>query len=275
MSILGPLNAVFLKDFSSRQVARDVAYGPHERHRLDIYRPRKATGPLPCLFFVYGGAWDTGDRSEYSFAGRTMAALGFVTVIADYRLVPEVLYPAFLEDGMLALDWMRAEIGAYGGDPDRLVLMGHSAGAYNAVMLALDPAYLPRRSVKPTAVIGLSGPYDFYPFDVDVTVAAFGHLTEPERSQPVNLVTPDAPPMMLAHGMADTTVLPRNMTALAGKLSEAGVPVEMHRYEKATHPSTLLGLASPLRYFMPVYKDVARYLRPLAGDQPMRRTASR
>src|SRR5690606_3152567 len=149
----------------------------------------------------------SGTRADYAFAGRAFAATGFVTVIADYRVVPEVHYPSFLEDGARALNWVRAEAGVFGGDPDRQFLMGHSAGAYNAMMLALAPEDFGTSWADGAlkGVVGLSGPYDFYPFDVDASIAAFSRAPEPERTQPVNRVRPDAPPVFLGHGTKDTT----------------------------------------------------------------------
>ena len=106
LSLLSLFNTLTPKDSGSRLVARDVAYGPAARHKLDIYAPRNCEKPVPVVFFVYGGSWMDGDRHNYGFAGRALAALGYVTVIADYRLVPEVEYPGFLEDGAAAFAWV-------------------------------------------------------------------------------------------------------------------------------------------------------------------------
>src|SRR5688500_1911214 len=147
ISILSLISFLSPKERGSRRVARDVPYGEGERQALDIYAPRQVGGPLPVVFFTYGGSWMDGDRRNYDFAGRALAAQGFVVVIADYRLVPELEYPGFLEDCASAFAWVVDHIGQYGGDPRRIALMGHSAGAYNATMLALDPAYLRARNV--------------------------------------------------------------------------------------------------------------------------------
>ncbi len=145
---------------------RDIAFGPHPRQKLDIYLPPGPVSRAPVAFFIYGGSWSSGDKGTYAFAGNAFASRGYVTVVADYRLVPEVQFPSFIEDGAAALATVRRIIGRYGGDAGRLHLVGHSAGAYNAMMLALDPRYLaragvPRASVR--AAAGLSGPYDFLP----------------------------------------------------------------------------------------------------------------
>lgn len=254
-------------------VVRDVAYGPHERHRLDIYRQRDATGPQPVMVFIYGGAWDSGDRRAYDFVGRAFAARGLVTVIADYRLVPEGRYPGFLEDNAAALAWVAREIPAYGGLPDRLFIAGHSAGAYNAAMLGLDRRFLDAAgadAVAPLGVIGLSGPYDFLPLDVASTIAAFGHVEGLEATQPIHHARADAPPMLLIHGTGDDTVYPRNSIALASAMTEAGGSAELMLLEGEDHAATLITLSRLLRGTQPVYDAVMDFVadRLAAADAP-------
>lgn len=263
LSLFTLFNALIPKDWGSRLVARDLAYGQAARHRLDIYAPRRVTAPLPVVFFVYGGSWMDGDRRNYGFAGRALAALGYVTVIADYRVVPEVEYPGFLEDGAAAFAWTVRHIEQYGGDAGRMALMGHSAGAYNAVMLALDPAYLDRAGLlgRVRCLVGLSGPYDFFPFDGPISLRTFGAARDPRSTQPVNHVTSAAPPMLLAHGGKDRLVYPRNSVALAQRLRAAGVAVEEVHYPRLGHAGPLLALSRPLRGTAPVLADVAAYLR--------------
>nr|WP_295887697.1 alpha/beta hydrolase [uncultured Devosia sp.] len=263
LSLLSLFNTLIPKDRGSRLVARDVAYGPAARHKLDIYAPRKSEGPLPVVFFVYGGSWMDGDRHNYGFAGRALAALGYVTVIADYRLVPEVEYPGFVEDGAAAFSWVAEHIDQYGGDGRRMALMGHSAGAYNAAMLALDGAYLRRAGLieRVRCVVGLSGPYDFFPFDGPISLRTFGAVRDPRATQPINHVTPGSPPMLLGHGGKDRLVLPRNSVALAQCLREAGVTVDEAHYPRLGHAEPLLALSRPVRGIAPVLADVAAFLR--------------
>lgn len=263
ISILTVVNALLLKDFGSRQLARDVPFGPAARHRLDIYGPRRADGPRPVVFFVYGGSWSDGDRHNYGFVGRALAALGYITVIADYRLVPEVEYPAFLEDGVAAFEWVVNTIGAYGGDAQRIALMGHSAGAYNAVALALDRRFLAAAGHlhRVKCVVGLSGPYDFYPFDGPISIRTFGAVREPQQTQPIHHVRPALPPLFLGTGDKDRLVMPRNSVALAARLREQGVSVEEVHYPSLAHAGPLLALSLPVRPFVPVFADVTRFLR--------------
>ena len=261
-SLLQLFNLLVPKDAGSRELARGIAYGSHPRQRLDIYAPRMSVGPRPVVFFIYGGSWSDGDQTNYDFAGRAIAALGYVTVIADYRLVPDIEYPVFLEDGVAALDWVATNIATYGGDPARLALMGHSAGAYNATMLALHPAYASRLASPAgiACVVGLSGPYDFFPFDGPISRRVFGGVSNPEDTQPIAHVARKAPPMLLGTGDKDNLVLPRNTVALANRLRVMGNAVEERHYPQLGHPQTLLALSRPVRHLAPVLPDVAAFL---------------
>lgn len=263
ISLLSIVNALSPGDRGSRRVARDLAYGSAARQRLDIYAPRRADGPVPVIFFVYGGSWMDGDRGNYAFAARALAALGYVTVVADYRLLPEVEYPGFLDDCAAAFAWTVENIDQYGGDPGRLALMGHSAGAYNAVMLALDRRFLAQAGLldRVRCVVGLSGPYDFFPFDGPISRRTFGAVANPATTQPINHVTASAPPMLLGTGDKDKLVYPRNSVALAARLRAVGVAVEEIHYPALGHAGPLLALGRPARGIAPVLADVARFLR--------------
>lgn len=264
---LALLDLVVPKDVGSRRLAAGLAYGPHARHRIDLYAPKHAEGPLPLLLFLYGGGWEGGRRQEFSFAGRAFAALGFLTAVADYRVVPEVQFPAFVEDSARAANWLVAAAAAHGGDHDQLLLAGHSAGAYNAVTLALQPARFgaPDLAGRLRGVVGLAGPYDFYPFDVRQSIRAFEGIADPEQSQPINLVTPAAPPMFLGHGDRDTTVGPYHTVRLARKLRAAGVPVVEKQYPPLAHAGTVLNLMRPFRRQTSLHADVASFLKQCAA----------
>jgi len=246
------------------QLARGEAYGAGARQRLDVYAPRGASGEAPVAVFFYGGSWDSGRRQDYNWVGRALASRGFVTVVADYRLYPEVRYPGFLEDGAQAVRWASQNAQRYGGDPGRIVLVGHSAGAYNAVMLGLDGRYLRSAGVDPKAVkalAGLSGPYDFLPIKSEITERVFGGTQDLPSTQPLAFVRPDSPPAFLATGDADDTVWPRNTVALANKLREAGVPVEERHYPGVDHVRMVLALSRPLRGRAPVLDEMTGFLR--------------
>lgn len=244
------------------RVAR-VRLGEAPTQTLSLYRTSQTADPAPVLLFVHGGSWDWGDPKDYGFVARSLAPEGYVVALSGYRLGEEGRYPAMLEDTAQAIGWLHANAARFGGDPKRIYLAGHSAGAYNIVRVALEPRWLAAEDVPATAirgVVGLAGPYDFFPFDKDSTRAAFGGAPDPEATQPINHVRPDAPPMLLLTGSADTTVKPRNTRALAAALEQAGVPVEARTYDGLDHSDVLVRLASPWRRKPGLREDILRFL---------------
>ena len=273
ISIASPLalfDAIGPRDAGGRLVARDLAFGEGPRRRLDVYVPTAGAEGAPVLVFFYGGSWESGVKDDYAFVGQALAAQGFVTVLPDYRLYPEARFPDFLEDGASAVAWVRDNIAAYGGDPRRIVLAGHSAGAYNALMLGLDTRYLKAAGVDPKAiraVAGLSGPYDFLPFDQDTTRKVFGQAPDPRATQPVAFAGPSAPPAFLATGADDTVVRPRNTQRLAAALRDARVPVQERVYPGLDHADTLLALSVTFRSKAPELAEMAAFLRTQASSR--------
>ena len=247
----------------SRQVASGVAFT--SQLKLDVYAPtrRASAAPLPVVIFYYGGGWVGGSRGGYGFAGSAYAGQGFVTVVPDYRLVPGVRFPTFVQDSAMAVRWTRDHIAEFGGDPNRIAVAGHSAGAYNAAMIALDPHYLrdagvPAGTIKAAAL--LSGPYDFYPFTEMRGRDALGAWPRPAKTQPINFVTRSAPPMLLAHGTNDDIVNVRNSKSLAAKLTAVGVPVELKLYQGKSHVDLAKSLSRPFRGTTPALADSAAFL---------------
>lgn len=250
------------KDSGAARVLRDAPYGSDPRQKLDIYAPPGAHD-LPLLVFFYGGGWDSGAKDLYRWVGLALAAQGFVVAIPDYRLVPQVRFPAFLEDCAAGVAKAATLAGDHGADPARVLLSGHSAGAYDALMLALDARYLQHAGFDPgrlRAVAGLAGPYDFYPFDVKASVAAFGAWPRPAETQPIHFVRPDAPPLWLAAGDKDTTVRPRNSLILAERQRQAGGRAEVKIYPGIDHVALVLALSNPFRHKAPVLADMTAFL---------------
>jgi acetyl esterase/lipase len=244
----------------------DIAYGPHARHKLDIFVPTSAppSSGHPVVVFFYGGSWNRGSRAEYRFVGDALAARGILTVLVDYRLYPEVRWPAFLDDSARAVAWVLREAARHGGDAKRVFVAGHSAGAYNAAMLALDARWLNAHGAAPSALagwVGLAGPYDFFPMKNPDARPVFFHPNYPKDSQPIDFAGPATPPALLAAAREDTLVDPRrNAVQLAEKLGAAGVPVRLELYDKVSH-STLIGaMAWPLRWMAPVLDDVVAFV---------------
>ncbi len=241
---------------------QDVAYGSLPRQKLDIYQPKSARQPLPVIVFFYGGGWDSGEKGDYLFAAEALAEKGFLVVVPDYRIYPEVQFPAFLDDCARAVAWTLAHIADYGGDPSRLFLMGHSAGAYNAVMLALDEDYLKAAGATPAdiqGVVALSGPYDFLPLTSDRLRQIFS-AEDMAETQPVTFARGDAPPMLLLAGTADETVRPANTERLARKIAAKGGQADMKLYDGLGHAGAVLALTALFEGKAPVLKDSITFL---------------
>jgi len=246
-----------------------VHYGNGERNKLDIYQPAKNAGAAPVIVFFYGGNWVSGKREDYAFVGQALAQRGFVVVVPDYRLYPEARYPDFLDDSAQAVAWTEREIAKYGGDPKRVFLMGHSAGAYNAAMLALDERWLGKQGIKPDSLrgwIGMAGPYDFLPVQNKVTRPVFHYPDTPADSQPVRHVRDGAPPALLIAAYEDSTVNPvRNTGALATRLRAHHVPVREVYYDKVNHATLVASLSRALHTLAPTLDAVEAFVRSDGG----------
>ncbi len=244
----------------------DIAYGADPRHKLDIYTPLRenAGKPFPVVVFFFGGNWNSGERSDYRFVGEALASRGIVAVIADYRLYPQVRYPAFLEDSAQAVAWAVRNVAQHGGDPSRLYVMGHSAGAYNAAMVALDKRWLAASGLSPSVLrgfIGLAGPYDFLPIQNTDTRPVFFYPDTPPSSQPISHASASAPRALLIASNSDSLVNPvRNTGGLANKLRGLGVDVNEVYFDSTSHTSLVGALAWPLRGLAPVLDTLDRFV---------------
>ncbi len=266
---LAVLNA--LSPGGATRVSSAVPYGPGPRRRLDVYTPEGA-GPFPVVVFFFGGNWVSGAREDYAFVGRALAARGMVVVIPDYRLYPEVSYPDFLDDAAAAVAWSAREAARYRGDPGRLFVMGHSAGAYNAAMLALDRRWLERQGLAPAALrgwIGLAGPYDFLPVKNKTTRPVFHFPDTPRESQPLMHASAQSPPALLIAARSDALVNPtRNTGGMASALRAYGVPVTETYFDKVNHFTLVASLAAPLQVLAPTVDAVAQFVASDGGRRP-------
>lgn len=269
-SPLSAINALVPDD--DHQRTSDIAYGPEARHRLDVYKPQGATSSKPVVVFLYGGSWKNGRRGDYRFAGQAFASRGYITVIPDYRTYPDVRFPAFVEDSAAAVAWVRKNIARFGGDPNRIVLAGHSAGAHIAALLAYDGRYLAAAGVPKASIaglVGLAGPYYFDPQKYDSLRNIFETAKRPDEARPITFVMPGQPPSLLLHGTADSTVWPKNSRKLTAKLKAARVPVRLVELEDIGHIGILLALAKPFQETDGVVDQIVGFLERL----PMRDTA--
>jgi acetyl esterase/lipase len=274
-SPLATLNAVI--PGGSYTLSADVAYGTLPRQRLDIYRPADSAPAAgwPVVVFFYGGSWNRGEKADYKFVGEALASRGVLTLVADYRLYPDVRYPDFLKDSALAVGLGLNDAKRLGGDAKRVFVMGHSAGGYNAAMLALDARWLGEIGHAPRELagfIGLAGPYDFLPMTNPDAQPVFFHPNYPPNTQPLTLVTPAAPRVFLGAAMKDSLIDPqRNSVGLAGKLKSAGVPVTLKMYDGVSHITLVASLARPLRFLAPTLEDVVAFIEaaPAASAVPI------
>jgi len=243
-----------------------VAYGTLPRQRLDVYRPSAAEPPggYPVAVFFYGGSWNRGERADYKFVAAALASRGVLTLVADYRLYPEVRYPAFLEDSAKALAYGLEQARAMGGNPKRVFVMGHSAGAYNAAMLAFDARWLHAAGHDPSELagfIGLAGPYDFLPITNPDARPVFFHPNYPLGTQVFEHVSANAPKSFLGAARTDDLVNPqRNTVGLATHLRAVGRPVTLHLYDRVNHITLAAAFAAPLRWLAPVLDDVVVFI---------------
>jgi acetyl esterase/lipase len=245
-------------------VEHDLAFAPGARGRLDVYRSPRTPPGAPMAVFVYGGSWQSGDKAFYRFVGAILASRGIVTVIPDYRVYPEVTYPTFLRDNALAVRFAIDHAGTWGADPRRTYLVGHSAGAYNVAMLALDPRWLGEVGLDPAkdlaGVVGLAGPYDFLPLRDKTLKIIFGPPEGRPDTQPINHVNGRGPPMLLLAGSADKVVDPGNTTRLASAIRARGGKVEAQIFPGESHVGMLTALLRPFRGRAPVLDEIVGFI---------------
>lgn len=239
------------------------AYGADPRQQLDLYRPTAAATDAPVIVFFYGNGWREASRADFEFVASALAEAGMVVLIPDYRAHPQVTFPAFVEDGAAAVRWAMDHIDGVTDGKRPLYLMGHSAGAHIAALLALDPRYLAAVADPPPPLagfIGLSGPYDFLPLEEGYLQTVFPEATRPQ-SQPINFVSAAAPRTLLVHGTDDKRVLPEHSRRLAEQLESQGVPVTLKLYDGTGHVRVVAALAPPLQFIDDTLEDVIAFIR--------------
>jgi acetyl esterase/lipase len=246
---------------------RDIAYGDLPRQRMDIYRPVDADGDTPLVVFFYGGGWQEGSRSKYEFVASALTKSGIAVAIPDYRLYPAVTFPAFVEDGAAAVAWLVEHASDFAVDDNAVFVMGHSAGAHIAALIALDGTYLDAWGLpasKIRGLIGLSGPYDFLPIESGYLLDVFPAESR-ERSQPINFVSAEAPPTLLIHGTEDSTVRIANSRELHQQLRVHGVTVELKAYDGVGHARVVAAIAPPLGFLGDTLADSVAFIKRVLG----------
>lgn len=248
-------------------LAADVAYGADPAQRLDVYAPSPgAAAAAPVVVFWHGGRWSSGDKAQYRFVALALSRAGAVAVLPNYRLYPRVRMAEAMRDVASAVAYVEAHAAQWGGDPRRVVLMGHSAGAQLAALAALDRHWLAAAGAGPVGgLVGLSGPYDFLPLTDADLIDYFGPASAYPESQPIRYVDGAAPPTFLVHGLADQSVRLHNTVNLARALQAAGVPVEAHLVPAEDHGAVLRRFARPWRGRDPVVDALGHFLATVRG----------
>lgn len=240
-----------------------LAYGPLPRHRMDLYTPDTVAPDAPALLFLHGGGWVSGSRADYGFVGVALARLGAVVGVADYRLWPQAGFPAFVEDGALAARWLATHARGR-----RLIVIGHSAGAFTAAAIALDPRWGARGHMH--GFVGISGPYDFGPEEV-TPPDIFAGLSR-VRAAPPEVALEGAPAMLLLHGAEDRIVGPYHSEILAERARAAGVPVRHRVWPRLSHIDIMAGFAPASRWIglgePEVVAEIGRFLTSGAAHPP-------
>ena len=252
---------------STHVLTPDLPYGPDPRQRFDLYQPTtpQPGAGYPVVLFLYGGSWNRGARADYRFVGEALASRGVLALVADYRLYPQVRYPEFLHDCARALAYALRESSRLDGDPQRVFVIGHSAGAYNAAMLALDARWLAAEGASPRQLagwVGLAGPYDFVPIVNPDVRPVFHHPDVPPDSQPIHHAEQPAIRTFLGAATNDSLVDPqRNTGQLAQRLRHGGTSVTLRWYDRVNHGTLAGAFARPLRWLAPVLDDVDAFVK--------------
>jgi acetyl esterase/lipase len=195
--------------------------------------------------------------------------------VPDYRLYPQVKFPVFLDDGALAVAWVQRHAQEFGGDPQHIVLMGHSAGGHEAAFLAYDRRLLQKAGARPewiAGLVGLSGPYALEP-NSQILNTIFANPYTQADWQPVRFVTPQAPPTLLVHGTADDVVSIKHTEKLRDVLLANHVRVETHFYPDKGHTDTVAAISVLARGRAPVLDQSVSFIesvttRPVSGQSP-------
>jgi len=229
-------------------VVRDIDYVPQAdyaggKDRLDVYVPDGAKN-APVIFSIHGGLLMAGDRREDAFVGQRFAAAGYVTAVISYRLSPHVSHPGHIEDTAAAFAWVKRNIARHGGDPDRILVTGHSAGAYLAMLLVADPRWLAAHTLSPRDIKGVAPVSGFYWVDKpgvapDRPKSVWG--TDPKvwaDASPSRYLRGDLPPILIVDTDGDERWRQQQAADLAAALRKAGhKDVATHKVLGRTHMS--------------------------------------
>ena len=253
-------------------VSKDILYGDEPLQDLDIYYPKPLAQAMktnttikqeyPMVVFVHGGSWESGNKEEYAFVGQSLAQAGYVTAVINYRKAPEHVYPDYVEDTAQAIAWSYKNAKRFHANPERFAVVGHSAGAFNAVAAIANEDFLKPYGIKPTdisAVIGIAGPYS-YDFRKFSSVTAFAADATPDEVMPDRQIKGAQPPYLLLTAEKDKVVYATNTIKMTQALKSAGVTVQTSEIKGASHATSIGAMALPLRWVNDVRAQVLSYL---------------
>jgi len=258
------LNTLVSQDGFS--VKKDINYGINPRQNLDVYLPKNVDRDKPVIMFNYGGSWQYGNKNDYLFVAQSFTSYGYVVVIPNYRIYPDAVFPDFLDDTASAVAWVHQNIHSYGAGNKNIILIGHSAGAYNSVMVALNKHYMKKAGGSTkwiSAVIGIAGPYDFLPIKGKVLNKIFSPTEDQESMEVMSHVRGNAPRMLLLTGLDDRLVLPENSLRLYNGLKEKGNDVTLRTYDGVGHYGIAVGLATAIMWNGHVREDIHRFIEKI------------
>ncbi len=253
-------------------VSKGILYGDEPLQDLDIYYPKPLVQAMktnttikqeyPMVVFVHGGSWESGNKEEYAFVGQSLAQAGYVTAVINYRKAPEHVYPDYVEDTAQAIAWSYNNAKRFHANPERFAVVGHSAGAFNAVAAIANEDFLKPYGIKPTdisAVIGIAGPYS-YDFRKFSSVTAFAADATPDKVMPDRQIKGAQPPYLLLTAEKDKVVYATNTIKMTQALKAAGVTVQTSEIAGASHATSIGAMAPPLRWVNDVRAQVLSYL---------------
>ena len=248
---------------SGYTLVEDIDYGPDPRQKLDLYLPTQPTDDSQVIVFVYGGAWRMGEKSDYEFIGQALSSAGHTVIVPDYRLYPEVVFPDFVTDIVLAIESVESASDSNDSvptiDTSNVVLMGHSSGAHSVALIAADPRYLADTDTSVKALIGLAGPYDL-PIELEEVAPVFASATDPDLTNPLKLATDTHPQTLLIHGTDDERVEPRHTRRYFDVLQSLDVDSRMLMVDGASHASVIAVVADPLQSTSEVAPAILAFL---------------